>query len=150
MKNLLPFNFLLLLSILLLGTSCEDNNAPYSQYENNEVVENTYTGNVNVTSGGQDPGGDFTGTGNSGTYSFAWVNPQRRAEVNFDITTSTGSVQMIINDAEGTEVLNVTRSAGGNDSYSGVTEAGTSGTWLVTIILTDFNGDGSYSISPGS
>lgn len=132
----------LALTVLIL-VSCEKEN------ESGDIIENTYTGKVNVTSGGNDPAGDFTGSGDSGTYSFAWNNPQSRASLNFDITTTTGSCQFILLDADGTEVLNKTRSAGGNDSYSGVSSAGTKGLWTVTMILTDFNGDGSYSLHPG-
>ena len=127
-------------------TSCKK----YENYDNKEVVENTFTGDVDVTSGGADPAGDFTGSGDTGTYSFAWTNSQKKCSANFDITTNTGSVQMIINDAKGKEVLNETRTAGGNDTYSGVSEEGKPGNWLVTLILTDFNGDGSYSIHPGN
>ncbi len=145
MKNSI---FLFLVSMLFFLSACEK--TEFGKYDNNEVVENTYTGNVLVTSGGTDPAADFTGNGDSGTYSFAWVNPQSRASANFDITTPTGSVQIIMQDAEGTEVLNATRSAGGNDSFSGVSDSGISGTWLVTFIFTDFNGDGSYSIHPGT
>lgn len=129
--------------MLILTVGCK------KEHKNGDVILNDYTGNVNVTSTGADPGGDFTGNGDSGTYSFAWNNSQSRAEVNFDITTPTGSMQMIIEDADGAEVLNKTRSAGGNDSFSGVTSAGTPGMWTVTLIFTDFNGDGSYSLSPG-
>ena len=138
------------LFIAVLGVAVMTSCSKYKKYDNNEVVEDTFTGNVAVTSSGSDPAGDFTGNGDSGTYSFAWENSKKKASLNFDITTPTGSVQFIINDKKGDEVLNVTRSAGGNDSYSGVSEEGKSGTWLVTIILTDFNGDGSYSIHPGN
>lgn len=130
--------------------SCDElTDGLYDDYQNLEVVENTYTGRVDVTSTGSDPAGDFYGDGDSGTYSFAWDNPLRTADVNFDITTPTGSVQMIINDSDGVEVLSRTRSAGGNDTFSGVTERGAPGIWLVTLIFTDFDGDGSYSLSPG-
>lgn len=144
MKNL-GFLFTAVLSIALLS-SC----GKYKKYDNNEVVENTYTGSVQVTSGGQDPAGDFTGNGDSGTYSFAWNNPQKKASLNFDITSPTGSVQFILKDAKGNEVLNQTRSAGGNDTYSGVSGEGKPGMWLVTIVFTNFNGDGSYSLHPGN
>ena len=149
LKN--AFFYLALLFPLYVGLwSCEEaNNCTNGSYQNLEVVENTYTGRVDVTSRENDPGGDFYGTADSGTYSFAWVNSLATADVNFDITTPTGSVQMIINDCDGVEVLNQTRSAGGNDTFSGVTDRGTPGTWLVSLILTDFNGDGSYSLSPG-
>lgn len=147
--NVLKFSFL---SLLVLGTlfitSCSKEK--YIDFTDREITENTFTGNIEVSTGDDDPDGDFTGNGDSGTFSFAWVNPQQKASANFDITTNTGSVQMIINDAKGKKVLDETRSAGGNDTYSGVSSEGEIGTWLVTIILTDFNGDGSYSIHPGN
>lgn len=140
-----------LLAIALVGATTFTSCKKYKKYDNGEVVENTFTGNVNVGSTGADPGGDFTGNGDSGTYSFVWDNSSKKANVNCDITSSSGSVQMIINDAKGNEVLNETLTAGsGVDSFSKVTEEGKSGKWLVTITLTDFNGDGSYSLSPGS
>ncbi|HCQ30251.1 MAG TPA: hypothetical protein DIU39_08200 [Flavobacteriales bacterium] len=136
---------LLAITIALFSTSCKKK---YAKYDNMEVVENTYTGNVLITSTGSDPGADFTGVGNSGKYSFVWDNPKKRAELNYDITTPSGSVQFIINDAKGKEVLNVTRSAGGDDTFSGVSDEGKKGKWLITIIFTNFDGDGSFSISP--
>ncbi|RMG77131.1 MAG: hypothetical protein D6707_11525, partial [Bacteroidetes bacterium] len=108
-----------------------------------------YTGTVSIGSTGNDPRGDFTGSFDSGTYSFVWDNPKKRAELNYDITTSSGSVQFIINDAKGNKVLDVTRAAGSDDTFSGVTEEGKKGKWLIKIIFTQFNGDGSFSISPG-
>jgi hypothetical protein len=139
---------LVTMSLVLVGmtvfTSCEK----YRGYDNMQVIENTYSGSVQIGSTGSDPGGDFTGIGDSGEYSFAWYNAKKKAEAAFDITTNTGSVQMIIYDVKGKEVLNETRSAGGNDSFSGISSSGEPGTWKVTLILTDFNGDGSFSISP--
>lgn len=122
----------------------------YRKYDNMEVIENTYTGTISIGSGGADPGGDFEGSGDSGTYSFVWDNPNKRAEVNFDVTTSSGSVQIILNDAKDKEKFNQTLTSSGADTYSGASEEGKKGKWLVTIILTNFNGDGSFSISPGS
>lgn len=136
------FKLIVFVAATVLLASC-------NKVKDGTVIEDTYTGNVMVTSGGQDPAGDFTGNGDNGIYSFGWNNPLKRAEVNFDITTPTGSVQMIIEDADDVEVLNKTRSAGGNDSYSGVTSSGTKGIWKVSLIFTDFDGDGSFSISPG-
>ncbi|MEN8251287.1 MAG: hypothetical protein ABFS32_20315 [Bacteroidota bacterium] len=139
------YSIFVVISLMVIGaSSCEK----YDEYDNLEVIENTYSGNVIIESGGADPGGDFTGNGDSGVYSFVWNNPTSRAELNFDITTPTGSVQFILRDAKGKEVLNKTRSAGGNDTFSGVSEKGDQGMWLVEITLTDFNGDGSFSLSP--
>ena len=134
----------LILGISLLAfVSCSD------EYEDGEVITNTYTGTIHVTSGGQDPAGDFTGSGDSGTYSFAWNNPQSLASADFDITTNTGSVQLIVKDANGTVVIDKTLYAGGVDSYSGVSDEGEPGIWIVKLVITDFNGDGSYSLHPG-
>lgn len=125
-------------------TSCKK----YRKYDDGEVIENTYSGNVEVGSTGSNPGGDFTGDGDTGTYSFVWDNSSDKAELNFDVTTSAGSVTFVLKDAKGDVVLDQTRSAGGEDSYSGVSEEGKAGKWLVEITLTDFNGDGSYSLTP--
>ncbi|MCF6366526.1 MAG: hypothetical protein L3J35_10035 [Bacteroidales bacterium] len=141
-------NFLLI-GILSFGlfSSC----SKYNKYEDNEVIENTFSGNIDVTSTGSDPAGDFTGSGDSGTYSFAWINSGNKASLTFDITSSTGSVQFILNDKKGKEVLNHTINGGSDiDSYSGVSIEGKAGTWKVTMVLTNFQGDGSYSIHPGN
>jgi len=143
-KKLKSTILVLFAALIFLGfTSCGD------EYEDREIITDTYTGNIDVTSGGLDPAGDFTGNGDAGIYSFAWINPQKKASANFDITTNTGSVQMIVKDNAGTVVIDKTLFAGGNDSYSGVSQAGEEGTWIVKLILTDFNGDGSYSLHPG-
>lgn len=138
-----------IVSTLLIGLSVFTSCKKYKKYSNGEVVENTYTGTVNIGSTGAEPGGDMLGNGDSGTYSFAWDNSTKKASLDFDITSPSGSVQFIINDAKGKEMLNKTLSGGsGTDSYSGISEAGKSGRWLVTMILTNFNGDGSYSVAP--
>ena len=138
---------LVLMSLLLAGGtwSCEKND----EYDNLEVVENSFSGNVNPTSIDADPAGDFTGNGDSGTYSFAWKNPGNLASITFDVTASSGNVQLIVEDAEGNEVLNKTRPSGDLDSYSGPTQVGEPGTWIITIVFSNFDGDGSYSIHPG-
>ena len=138
---------LALMSLLLAGGiwSCEKND----EYDNLEVVENSFSGNINPTSIDADPAGDFTGNGDSGTYSFAWINPGNAASITFDVTTSSGTVKFVVEDAEGNEVLNKTRPSGDLDSFSGLSEAGESGTWIITIVFSDFDGDGSYSIHPG-
>lgn len=145
MKRAKVLFMLSIFALLMVGTiSCKK----YRKYDNMEVVENTYPGAVTVTSVGNDPAGDFTGTNDSGTYSFVWDNPNEKAQLNFDVTTNSGSVQFIIRDARGNEVLNETRSAGGNDTFSGMTSEGKKGNWLIEIVLTNFDGDGSFSISP--
>ena len=144
-KSIKVLTTVFLLSGFITMTSCKKE---YAEFDNLEVVENSYTGSIEVTSNGQDPAGDFIGDEDSGTYSFAWENSDKKAALNFDVTTAEGgSVQIIINDARGNEVLNKTRPDGNNDTFAGVSKEGRKGTWLVTIKLINFTGDGSYSIN---
>jgi hypothetical protein len=99
-----------------------------------------------------DVDGDFTGNGGSATRTFVWLNNLTTADYNADITaTVEGTFNMVVSDADGNTVLN--RSLDGAtepDSISGVTDAGTSGVWSVTITLGSFKGDGSFSLSEGN
>lgn len=99
-----------------------------------------------------DVDGDFMGTGGSATRTFVWLNNLSTADYNADITASAeGTFTMVVRDADGTIVLDRTlNGASEPDSFSGVTSAGTSGIWSVTITLTSFNGDGSFSLSEGN
>ena len=95
--------------------------------------------------------GDVTGSGGSATATNTWENTQSKAELNMDITSSKGGkMQVVVKDADGTTVINETLEVGvGDDSKNVCSSAGTAGTWEVTVTLTDFNGDGSYSLSKG-
>ncbi len=99
-----------------------------------------------------DVDGDFTSDGGSATRTFLWQNALSTADYNADITATTeGSFQMIVRDADGNVVLDKSLSGAVEpDSFSGVTDSGTPGIWSVTIILTSFNGDGSFSLSEGN
>ncbi len=128
-----------ILSLFLLGflgtatfTSCKDD-AP----------------TIRVNPGGDD--GDVLGNGGSGSATHTWTNNQNRTELNMDITSSFGgSFQIVLNDADGTEVLNETLIVGvGDDSLTRCSASGASGEWMVTITLTDFDGDGSFTLSQG-
>ena len=94
----------------------------------------------------------FTGNGGTATRMFSWNNNLSTADYNADITaTSEGSFQMIVEDSQGVVVLD--RSIDGAtepDSIDGVTSAGSPGIWVVTIRVTSFNGDGSFSMSEGN
>ena len=141
---------LLMFSLALIGAMAFTSCKKYKGYSNMEVIDNTYSGNMIIESTGADPGGDFNGNGDSGEYSFAWENSNGKANANFDISGS-GTVQMVIYDAKGKEVLNASRTGGqGEDSYSGVSEEGKKGTWKVSLVYTNFNGSGSFSVSPGN
>ena len=62
-----------------------------------------------------------------------------------------GSLQLLIKDADVKIVLDKNLIAGqGEDTRSGVILSGTPGYWTVTINLTVFKGDGSFSLSKGN
>lgn len=99
-----------------------------------------------------DVDGDFMGNGGGATRTFVWLNNLSTADYNADITAAVdGAFTILVRDADGNTMLN--RSLDGAtepDSFSGVTDAGTSGVWSVTITLVSFNGDGSFSLSGGN
>jgi hypothetical protein len=107
---------------------------------------------ITIDETGSDLGGDVTGDGGSTSQTYTWNNSLTTADWNMDITASAGgSFRLLIKDADGATVLDNTLTKGvGDDSASGVTSAGTAGDWQVTVTLTDFNGDGSFSLSPGN
>jgi len=94
----------------------------------------------------------FTGNGGSVARSFIWNNNLNTADYNADITaTSAGTFRMIVEDAEGSVVLDRTIDGSTEpDTIGGVTSAGASGIWTVTIQVTEFTGDGSFSLSEGN
>jgi hypothetical protein len=111
------------------------------------------TANVTLTEGiNGDIGGDFTGNGGTTSETFNWQNDLRTADYNADITASaSGLFQMIVKDSEGTTVLDRLINASVElDSFSGVTSSGTTGIWTVTIDVSNFNGDGSFTLSEGN
>jgi hypothetical protein len=141
MKNLnfkLPTIFIAMTLFIGTFTSCSDDDGP--------------TANITVNEGPSgDIGGDFTGNGGNGSRKINWTNNLTTANYNADITaTVSGKFQIIVADANGAIVLDRTLNGGIEpDSIDGVTGAGEPGNWTVTITLTSFNGDGSYSLSAG-
>ena len=107
------------------------------------------TASVSVNALGDD--GDVTGDGGSTTATHNWTNSLSRAELNMDIPAANGgSFQIIVLDADGNEVINETLTKGvGDDSKTVCSDAGTAGEWTVTIKLTAFDGDGSFTLSQG-
>ena len=127
--------------VLFIGTftSCSDDDGP--------------TANITVNEGPSgDIGGDFTGDGGNASRTINWTNNLATADYNADITaTATGTFNIVVADSEGTVVLDRTLSGGTEpDTIDGVTQAGEPGNWTVTITITSFNGDGSYSLSAGN
>ena len=132
---------LILAAIIAAGvsfTGCEDDNDSPST-------------SVSINETGSDLGGDVTGDGGSTTKNYTWNNPLTSADWNMDITAAHGgSLNLLIEAADGQIVLDETLTVEqGEDSKSGVTSTGISGEWAITVTLTDFDGDGSFSLSPG-
>ncbi len=127
--------------VLFIGTfsSCSDDDGP--------------TANITVNEGPSgDVGGDFTGNGGNASRTINWTNNMATADYNADITaTASGIFNIVVADSEGTVVLDRTLNGGTEpDTIDGVTSVGEPGNWTVTITLTSFNGDGSYSLSAGN
>ena len=127
--------------VLFIGTftSCSDDDGP--------------TANITVNEGPSgDIGGDFTGNGGNASRTINWTNNLATADYNADITaTATGTYNIVVADSEGTVVLDRNLIGGTEpDTIGGVTSAGEPGNWTVTITVTSFNGNGSYSLSAGN
>jgi hypothetical protein len=140
MKTLKPTIFILSIIIAsLLLSSCNN--------------DDDLLANVTLTEGiDGDIGGDFTGNGGTTSKTFNWQNDLSTADYNADITASTvGLFQMIVKDSEGTTVLDRSLNGGVEpDTFSGVSSSGESGMWTVTINVSNFNGDGSFTLSEGN
>ncbi len=146
------FNNFKLVAILIIATvisvSCSDDDP-------RPVAKVTVNGTALVNNGDDFTGdidGDFNGDGGSTTKTFMWSNAFGTADYNADITTTAdGIFKMVVKDADEIIVLDKTLSGAVEpDSFSGVTQKGSIGTWSVTITLTSFNGDGSFSLSEGN
>jgi len=137
MKNLLKLSLFML--IITVFISCSKDDAVTASINN----KSSSTGNFN---------GDVTGNGGSASETFTWNNARTTADYNMDITaTSDGSFRLLIKDANGATVLDQTLQGSVEpDTFSGVTSAGTAGDWTITLTLSNFAGDGSYSVSSGT
>ena len=64
------------------------------------------------------------------------------------ITASAGTLQLIMEDAEGVVVVDESLTAGvGDDSKCGVSDAGEPGEWTVTIVAMEFDGKATVSFN---
>ncbi|MCH7524292.1 MAG: hypothetical protein IIC74_04605 [Bacteroidetes bacterium] len=139
MKNLLKLS--LLTFIFTAFVACSKDDSPTITASVNNTSNST--GNFN---------GDVTGNGGSVSETFTWNNALTTADYNMDITAiSAGSFRLLMKDANGATVLDKTLQGSVEpDTFSGVTSSGTAGDWTITLTLTNFDGDGSYSVSSGN
>ena len=137
MKSKFFFITLLTLSII----SCEK----YREFDNLEIVDNSFSGTISVTESAGDIDGSFMGMNDSGTYSFIWDNPTKGAVINVNHISGSGTVQFVLEDSRGNEVLSQTLTAGGSNAFS---TDGKKGKWKIKIVFSDFEGDGTFDLNP--
>lgn len=138
MKRVIIGVFGLLCSGVLLGSSgCGD-------------AGNADAPTIDMPSSFTDDTGDasVSGSGGSGMASSSWNNPTGRAEYCFDLTAASGTIDLVMEDADEVVVLDASLTAGvGDDSTCGLSDVGAAGTWTVTIVATDFDGDATISFN---
>lgn len=145
--RLFKTSFILILTLGLFLFNCSN--------DDDATIEVSVNGSVTFDAGDDfngDVDGDFIGNGGSGSRTFLWNNALNTADYNADITaTSEGTFRIVVEDADGNVVLDKSlNGAMEPDSIDGVTSSGTAGIWSVTITLTSFKGDGSFSLSEGN
>ncbi len=154
MKNLRFLAIVVIASVVALSTGCRKQGCTDSNANNFDGDAKKDDGScvyptITVNPAGDD--GDVVGAGGSASTTVTWNNSLTTAELNMDITpTSVGSLQIVVTDANGVEVLNETLSSDDvEDSKTVCSATGTAGAWTVTITLTSFTGNGSYTLSQG-
>jgi hypothetical protein len=157
-KYLTRVNFLkllLLVPAMVLFIACNKDDDTFARVTVNGTQLTTSPSDF-VVGDRSDFNGDidasFTGNGGTATRMFSWNNNLATADYNADITATTeGTFQMIVEDSEGVVVLDRSLQGGAEpDTFGGVTSQGAPGIWTVTIRVTDFSGDGSFSMSEGN
>ena len=149
------FKLLLLLPVLTLFMACSNDDDAFARVTVNGTQLTTRPSDF-VVGDRSDFNGDidasFTGNGGTAVRMFSWNNNLSTADYNADITaTAEGSFQIIVEDSQGVVVLDsIIEGAADADTIGGVTAAGSPGIWTVTIRVTNFSGDGSFSLSEGN
>ncbi|MET6990825.1 hypothetical protein [Sediminicola arcticus] len=147
MKNVRFLKNAMLLMTVISMVSCNKDDDAFANITVNGTLlvgdRSDFNGDIDAS---------FTGSGGSASRSFSWNNNLNTADYNADITANAqGTFRIIVEDSEGATVLDRTIDGGTEpDTIGGVTTSGTSGIWTVNIQVTDFNGDGSFSLSEGN
>ena len=149
------FRLAMFLQALVLFVACSNDDDSFARLTVNGSLWTTASSDFTVGDRSDfdgDVDASFTGNGGTATRMFSWNNNLNTADYNADITaTSAGSFRMIVEDSQGEVVLDRVIQGGSEpDSIDGVTSSGSAGIWVVSIIVTDFNGDGSFSLSEGN
>ncbi len=126
MKPTMMKSTMVVLATLLVAGGCGSD--PVSPLDPFEPQINSSTDNFQLQAT------DVTGVGT--TLEYSWENTGTRAVVDHSTTISVGSAQVIITDANGTEVY----SHGLEPSLNADTTTGVAGTWTITVVLADYSG----------
>jgi len=131
------------LSFMVLAvTSCEK----YREFDHLEVIDNSFTGSISISESAGDIDGMYNGSEDSGNYTFIWDNPTKGFVLNIDnASASGGTLQFVLEDSRGNEVLNETLTPGLSKAFS---KDGKKGKWKVKIIFSDFEGNGTFDLNP--
>lgn len=111
---------------LALGACGSDRSDPLSPAVQPEIINNVDAFSFQVT-GVQNA---------SATLDYSWQNTGTVATVNQSASIASGSVTLIIRDAQGTQVYS--RSLSDNGTFS--TTAGASGTWTIRVVFSNASG----------
>lgn len=76
--------------------------------------------------------------------SYQWQNPQAAASIDHSTALTAGSAVLTLFDADSTQVYTSGLLASGTD----VSDAGTAGTWIVTVAFSDFDGTANFRVEP--
>ena len=114
-----------LLVIMATGAGACDSSNPLEPFQ----PENT-----NATDNFQLQATDVAGVTSTQTYS--WNNTGTRATINHSTTTTAGSTQLTIRDANGTVVYTKALAS----SLSEASATGTAGTWTIALTMTSYSG----------
>jgi hypothetical protein len=129
--------FLLLFTIISCGK--------YRDYNDLEVIENSFSGSMTLSESTYDIDGEFLGDTDSGVYTFIWDNPAKGMVLNVINSSEEGTIQFVIEDSRGNEVLNESLSSAASDAFS---KDGKKGKWKVKVVFTDFKGEGKFDLNP--
>lgn len=119
-----------------------------TKYDDGEVIENSFLGAMYVNKASDHPEGNFISTDDNGNFTFAWENNGTKASAQLQLENAqSGSVQMVIRDKKDKIVLQeVLLVQDGPEDFAKVSDAGKSGIWEISLIFTDYTGEGSYEI----
>ncbi len=116
---------LALVAALMVMTACSDSTAPLDPFEP-EVTNATDSFQLQATNV------DRVGT----TVQYSWENTGTLASIDHSTTTAGGAARIIIRDAAGSIVYEQDLAPSLNED----TSAGETGTWTITVVLSEYSG----------